>query len=71
MTPTLHKSIIKTQLNTTLMIEQTKSLHHHQILSDSSDSSNCMSSKLTKRCTNLVSVASLWMHKTIFSLWTL
>lgn len=45
--------------NTTKYIEQTKSLHHHQILSDSSDSSNCMSSKLTKRCTNLVSVASL------------
>lgn len=39
MTPTLHKSIIKTQLNTTLTMEQTKSSHHHQILSYSSDSS--------------------------------
>ena len=48
MTPTLQKSIIKTQLNTTLMIEQTKSSHHHQILSYSSDSSNHMSSKFTK-----------------------
>ena len=51
MTPTLYKSIVKTQLNkqcVTLIMEQTKSSHHYPIFSDSSDSSNCTSSKFTK-----------------------